>query len=77
MDKDGYYVRRRSELELEMEQAIAKLRDLADNKYLMHEIHDDIDDCIAEMEVTKKNLPWYVAHAINERRETNGKNQNS
>ena len=77
MEKDTYYVRRKSELELEMEQAKHKLRDLADNKYLMHEIYDDIEECIGEMEITIKDLPWYEAHALNERRKRNGKNQDT
>ncbi len=64
----------KTDLELEMEQAIDKLRYLADNKYLMHEINDDIEECIEEMEIMKSDLPWYEAHAVNERRKEHGKN---
>ena len=62
------YVRRKSELELELEQATHKLRSLADEKYLMHEIYDTIDECIYEMNITQKDIKWYESHAENERR---------
>ena len=61
-------------MELDMEQASARLRTLAEDKYLMHDISECIEECIQEMEDTRKDIFWYEAHAIDERRQKNGEN---